>query len=364
MSRDSTLFVSIASYRDSRCEKTVEHAFQHAQYPKRVFLGICQQNKSGDADCVPRSFDWEKNIRIKRIDYTEARGPTYARYLCTQMYKNEDFFFQIDSHCLFVKHWDTHLIDMLCDIEKRENISKVILSHYPPEYEKYTENPKPSDPVTHITQCRFDENGILTFAGAVYKRPGRYPQKNPFVAAGFIFSRGHLLQDVPFDPHLPYLFTGEEMLLSVRFFTSGWDVYTPNRNIIYHAYTRAHEPKFWDDHVYSPHRVFEKIKVLTGLRPVEHMPSEFVQDMKTYGLGSQRTLKEYYDLIGVDPVKKKVIKKPSIEFYCCPSLQQQDDTPKTWVVLVLLSLLVIFFLVFFCVIWSVTRNQSKKKKEK
>jgi hypothetical protein len=154
------------------------------------------------------------------------------------------------------------------------------------------------------------------------------------------------------------------MLLSVRFFTSGWDVYTPNRNIIYHAYTRAHEPKFWDDHVYSPHRVFEKIKVLTGLRPVEHMPSEFVQDMKTYGLGSQRTLKEYYDLIGVDPVKKKVIKKPSIEFYCCPSLQQQDDTPKTWVVLVLLSLLVIFFLVFFCVIWSVTRNQSKKKKEK
>lgn len=361
MSRQSTIFVSIASYRDSRCEKTVEHAFQQAQYPERVFLGICQQNKDGDPDCLPRSIPWEKNIRVKRIDYTEARGPTYARYLCTQMYKNEDFFFQIDSHCLFVKHWDALLIDMLCDIEKREKISKVILSHYPPEYEKYKENPNPSDPVTHITKCRFDEHGILTFAGAVYKKPGKHPRRNAFVAAGFIFARGRLLQDVPWDPHLPYLFTGEEMLLSIRFFTSGYDVYTPHRNIIYHAYTRSHEPKFWDDHVYTPHRVFEKIKVLTGLRSVEHMPKEFVPDMKTYGLGSERTLKEYYDLIGVDPVKKTITKKPLIEFYCCPSLHV-DNTPKTWIWLV--CILVLFLILFLCVMWYIKKRNGSKKKEK
>lgn len=46
----------------------------------------------------------------------------------------------------------------------------------------------------------------------------------------------------PFDPHLDYLFMGEEMLLSIRSFTFGWNVYTPNRNIVFHTYTRSSAP--------------------------------------------------------------------------------------------------------------------------
>jgi Glycosyltransferase (GlcNAc) len=45
--------------------------------------------------------------------------------------------------------------------------------------------------------------------------------QTPFAAAGFMFYAGHMLLEVPFDPHLPYLFDGEEILYSARLWTHG-----------------------------------------------------------------------------------------------------------------------------------------------
>jgi [Skp1-protein]-hydroxyproline N-acetylglucosaminyltransferase len=41
------------------------------------------------------------------------------------------------------------------------------------------------------------------------------------MAAGFFFVSGQFLIDVPFDPYLPWIFMGEEILLSSRAYTSG-----------------------------------------------------------------------------------------------------------------------------------------------
>ena len=45
--------------------------------------------------------------------------------------------------------------------------------------------------------------------------------QTPFAAAGFLFYAGNILREVPFDPHLPYLFDGEEILYSARLWTHG-----------------------------------------------------------------------------------------------------------------------------------------------
>jgi hypothetical protein len=131
-----TIFVSIASYRDPRCHQTVEHAFQQARHPNRVFMGICQQNKKGDPECLSNSFHWKKNVEVQRLDYTEARGPTYARFRCTQMYKDQDFFFQIDSHCLFVKDYSIAQRKSLYKLLESSGIDKKIL------YRKFTTLPQ------------------------------------------------------------------------------------------------------------------------------------------------------------------------------------------------------------------------------
>ena len=35
------------------------------------------------------------------MPFSEARGPTHARHLAATLYRNEDYFFQIDSHSTF-----------------------------------------------------------------------------------------------------------------------------------------------------------------------------------------------------------------------------------------------------------------------
>ena len=42
------------------------------------------------------------------------------------------------------------------------------------------------------------------------------PRFAPYIAAGFFFTGGSFLHDVPFDPFVPWIFMGEEIMLSAR----------------------------------------------------------------------------------------------------------------------------------------------------
>merc|ERR1711862_971294 len=57
------------------------------------------------------------------------------------------------------------------------------------------------------------------------------------------------LVDVPFDTYLPWCFMGEEIALSLRAWTHGWDIYAPRENLIAHQYRpgRMGLPKFWEN---------------------------------------------------------------------------------------------------------------------
>ena len=37
------------------------------------------------------------------------------------------------------------------------------------------------------------------------------------------------MMQVPYDPHLPFLFFGEEMMMLARMWTHGWDVFAPTQ---------------------------------------------------------------------------------------------------------------------------------------
>ena len=68
----------------------------------------------------------------------------------------------------------------------------------------------------------------------------------PFVAAGFLFAPALFLHEVPFDPFLPWIFMGEEISMSARLWTSGYDIFSPTVNVLNHYYVRRHYPKFWE----------------------------------------------------------------------------------------------------------------------
>ena len=283
-----SIFVSIASYRDSFCKKTIQHLFEQAKLPSRIFVGICQQNNltEKEEDCMSDFLlPWKKQIRVYTMDYKEAKGPTYARYICaTQLYEKEDFFLQIDSHNKFVKHWDTTCVEMFLTTQHFYQDKRVILSYYPADIADFEDIPN-NKQIPVIKSASVNENNITKWNASIFEKASIVPQKTFFIAAGFLFTSKLWLQEVPFDPYLDYLFVGEELLLSARSFTSNWNVYTPNKNILYHYYYRKKEHKIWKDLTYSAEKAKKRLFHILNNKE------------KEYGLGNERCIHDFFHSI-------------------------------------------------------------------
>eukprot|EP00804_Cyclotella_cryptica_P011402 CCRYP_016057-RA/>CCRYP_016057-RA protein AED:0.36 eAED:0.36 QI:0/0.5/0.66/1/1/0.66/3/284/375 len=67
---------------------------------------------------------------------------------------------------------------------------------------------------------------------------------NAIWGAGLSFSKCHAELKVPVDPHTPGIFDGEEFNRAARFWTHGYDIYTPHRVYVLHDYPGSqHNPK-------------------------------------------------------------------------------------------------------------------------
>jgi hypothetical protein len=321
--KPNTIFVSIASYRDPVCNSTLQSLFNMASNPKNIYVGICQQNNPDeDQDCL-LNFENHPNVRIIRIPHYEAKGPTWARYLCSTLWNGEQYFLQVDSHTSFVNDWDTKCINMIKNLQSK-GYEKPLLSHYPRAIEEYNnynidennnQQNQQHNMVPRICQAFFNERDMISFHGAEIHNTYNDFYETPFIAAGFVFADSRLLSDVPFDPNLPYLFVGEEINYSIRAWTSGWNVFTPSENIVFHEYTRSEKPKIWTDNVsYSDINAFEKVKQIIGLKSNHILPSHIKENIDKYGLGISRSLQDYFDFAGIDPNNKKIYKN-----FCKPN---------------------------------------------
>ncbi|NDE17553.1 hypothetical protein EBZ80_21770 [bacterium] len=312
-----TIFVSVASYRDKHCPRTITNLFETAEHPERVRVGICQQNKAGaDIGCVfpedhPLFALAASNTRSIVLPHTEARGPARARYLCSTLYRDEDYYLQIDSHTSFRRRWDTMLVAM----HRALGTPKAILSTYPLEIANYEPEPPDDALVTVIRSHHTDHNKIIVFDGASIEKPPARPERSAYIAAGFFFAPGSFVRDVPFDPWLMDVFGGEEILLSARAFTHGYDVYTPNRVILYHLYTREDEPKFWNDRTLDAHDGNLKVRLLLGDKTVLEKDIRCPHtraSLRSHGLGTIRTRDDFLRFLDRRRVPEKKRLSPLI----------------------------------------------------
>jgi len=308
--KENCIFVSVASYRDKACNDTVKSLFENADNPENVFVGICQQNNEEEDDDCKTGYENNPNVKIIRIPHYEAKGPTYARWLCATLVDGEEYFLQVDSHTKFVKGWDTKCINMIKDL-KAMGVEKPVISHYPREYKDY-EKMKDKDKTVVPRICRsfFNNRDMISYFGPEIMDSNDEYYKVPFITGGMFFADSKFLRDVPYDPNLPYLFVGEEILHSARFFTCGWDVYNPKENVIFHKYTRKGEIKVWDDNKnFKDNEALDKVKYLIKIVDDDSKVTPAMKiNIEKYGLGTERTLKEFYDFAGIDVAEKKVTK--------------------------------------------------------
>ena len=245
-----TIFVSIASYRDSEIIPTMRDLLENVFNSDRIIIGICLQ----DTEEIINNFPYKnhKNVRMYNMNYMEAKGVCYARYIIqTELYNNEKYYLQIDSHTRFVKNWDTILIEQL----KKCPSTKPILTTYPHAYERDDVNKKylKNDKNMSICVKDFSEEGFLYVQGC---RVINTVSNQLWVAAGFIFTVGDWLDEVKYDNRL--YFRGEEDSLTIRSFIFGWDLFCPLKATVYHCYesnlsgsTKKYRPLHWEEHRFN-----------------------------------------------------------------------------------------------------------------
>jgi hypothetical protein len=151
-------------------------------------------------------------------------------------------------------------------------------------------------------------DGILKYTGADEIHTNDEFYETPYVSGNFLFAKHQLLKDVPFDPNLDFLFVGEEMGHSVRIWTSGYNIYTPTENVVFHEYGREGKPKVWTDNKYTDIDSVEKIKQIIGQQSSHKLPENIKYNIEKYGLGKERTIEAYHEFAGID-LKNKIVTK-------------------------------------------------------
>lgn len=120
------IFINIASYRDPDLVNTIEDAYDKAQNPDNIFIGVSEQDDSHN-----NKLDSYKNIKYTFRHFSKSKGTGWHRNeINKNLYEGEDFSLTIDSHSRFKKNWDTTYIEKYLSFE--ENI---ILTGFPPHFD-------------------------------------------------------------------------------------------------------------------------------------------------------------------------------------------------------------------------------------
>ena len=359
---DESIFISLAAFREQLLAQTLKSAFDQAKDPDKLFIGAVVQNcfgndgrqcrtglqvigkndqgrdmvKMSDAppdengievfcqDAKYKKYCDAGHIRVLYVHDTDALGPATARYYASKLWGGESYVLQMDAHLEFAPSWDQRYIQ---EVKAAKNFPKAILSSYPPGFQEFGHY-QGGSPGARLCTCEFSTNQAESHILRINTR-GTTPKDAPrptqiaFIAAGFFFARAEFLKDVPFDPYVPWCFMGEEIALSMRAWTAGWNIYAPRQNLIAHQYRpgRMGLPKFWESvgrdsgrpglNTRLQNHVIRRIKHLVGY------PEDTVEaigaggdgivltDKDHYGLGTERTREAYLELTKIDPGKQQ-----------------------------------------------------------
>jgi len=279
------IFVKIASYRDAELPRTISSALGSAKYPERVTFGICWQYDE-DTYLDLDSFIDHPNFRVHQTYYEQSKGCCWARHQCDLLYSGEKYTLQIDAHTRFDRDWDQRFIDMLESLDS----DKPVLSTYPApfEYIDGLEHRYSDRGVQNLVLSRMRKNLTTAFKTVQVKDHSR-PFPSQFIAAGQIFTYGRFCEEVEYDPEL--YFSGEEISLSARAYTQGYDFYCPNEDLLWHLYQHSMPIHSVDHQENQDDAAIQRLHTL------------FIGDhtkLGKHGFGEMRSLADYEKFSGLD----------------------------------------------------------------
>jgi len=309
------IFVQIAAYRDPQLIPTIKNMLENAKRPKNLRIGIARQFSPEDGFDDLKEFEKDKRFRILNIPYQEAEGVCWARNLVQQLYQGEEYTLQIDSHMRFAPNWDDEMIKMIKQLQKKGH-KKPLLTGYVSSFDP------DNDPAGRVQEPwrmafdRFIPEGAVFFLPETI--PGWQDLKEPvpgrFYSAHYCFTLGQFSTEVQHNPE--YYFHGEEISIAARAYTWGYDLFHPQKVLIWHEYTRKGRTKQWDDDKKwvdrnnKSHLLNRKLFGMDGLEQEGHDGP--------YGFGTERTLRDYEKYAGL-LFEKRAVQQYTLEKHYPPN---------------------------------------------
>lgn len=327
---ERTIFIGIASYRDFQCRMTLETAFRRAKNPNRVRVGVVDQIVVGedvrcdeperpcDEDPEQALCKYRDQVDVYTMDAPLSVGPVFARHLGYRLYRGEYYATQSDAHVSFTTNWDEDIIQQLEATHNDMAVLSTYLTDVQGSIDEDGHSLRNTRPIMCNTAYEGGAQGMhLRHLSQPERQPSIHgtPQLQPWWAAGYSFSRGHFIVNVPYDYLQSMIFQGEEMSIGIRGFTVGYDFYAPERSVCFHHYSvganskaRSKVKHFWENgnrYAGTGKKAMQRLLGIVHMNP-EVDPSEWDHtDTDRYGLGGVRTAEQFYSIFGIDVHKKK-----------------------------------------------------------
>ena len=113
------------------------------------------------------------------------------------------------------------------------------------------------------------------------------------ISAALLFTTGKWVREVPYDPNL--YFHGEEGSLAIRSFTNGYDIYNPNKFVIWHSkYRFSDRKRHWNT---FNEQIVSKMQIANNQKYQKIIRNEIEG---IHGLGTKRNLEDWKNYSGID----------------------------------------------------------------
>jgi glycosyltransferase involved in cell wall biosynthesis len=289
------IFIQVASYRDPQLIPTIKSALENAKKPNNLVFGIARQYHEDDKFDDLEEYSKDKRFRILNIPHNESKGACWARNQIQQQYKGEKYTLQIDSHMRFAPNWDDEMIKMVKQLQKK-GYKKPLLTGYVSSFDPENDPESRTKEPWRMVFDRFIPEGAVFFLPETIPNYDLLTEPIParFYSAHFCFTLGEFAKEVQHDPE--FYFHGEEISISARAYTHGYDLFHPHKTLIWHEYTRKGRTKQWDDDkqwVDKNNVSHKKNRSLFG------MDDENEMEHGIYGFGKDRSLRDYEKYSGL-----------------------------------------------------------------
>lgn len=293
------IFVALASYCEPELVLTIEDCLRRANHPRRLRFGIFHQfDEDGgpevQAGCLDHLAD-DDRFRIGVWDHREGRGGCWARHWVQGFYDGEEHTLQVDAHTRFADGWD----DLLVDMADRFPSDRPVITGFPPPYWRESGEDiidrTAVDAVPSVRCMEWSRDGWIDHPSEFVDHGVAAPRRQRLVSGAFVFAPGSWNVEIRQDPG--HLYAGEEFALSLRSFTHGYDLFQPDRVVVWHRShpqtTRRWIGDFPDAAVDARHRrAMARLRLLLAGDPDGRLGP--------YSLGTERDLEDYCAYAGLD----------------------------------------------------------------